>query len=656
MKFLKKWIRRFILLFFLFVLFFGGVFLYVKLSPTVPINSANNITLYDLSDQEFFKGSGGMEWVELKDISQNVILSTINCEDKNFYKHFGFDFFRIIKAMISNIQNKNWSQGASTITQQYAKNLFLDFDRTWKRKWDEAWYTLRLEAHYSKDEILEGYLNTINYGHGVYGIMNASKFYFGKEAKDLTLAEASLLAGIPKAPSNYSPITHFEEAKKRQLMILNLMKKNKVITEEEANKAYQDEITIIGKEEVEKLSSINYYQDAVIDELKTIDKIPHNYSDVNGLKIYTTFDYHAQEVLEENVKNTLPDESSLEVSSVVMRPEDGAVLALVGGRDYNRSSYNRAISSSRQVGSTMKPYLYYAALENGFTASSSFLSKATTFSLDHNKTYSPVNYNEKYGNKPISMATAIAYSDNIYAVKTHLFLGEDALINVARRVGITEKLEMIPSLPLGTNEINILHMAAGYSAFANLGYKVSPHFIRKVEDGDGNLLYERKDEKELVLNPSLVYILNNLLTATYDSSYIDYNYPTGIGLAAKLKHTYALKSGTTSSDNWNIGFNKNLLCAVWVGNDDNSELTTKDYKYSQNIWYQTVEELQKDVGVDEGWYEKPNNVVGMLVEPISGKPLSDTSKNTKLVYFLKGTEPKETDPTFDEIEQEQIQG
>ena len=656
MKFLKKWIRRFILLFFLFVLSIGGIFLYVKLSPTVPINSANNITLYYLKDQEFFKGSGGMEWVELKDISPNVISATINCEDKNFYKHFGFDFFRIVKAMISNIQNKNWNQGASTITQQYAKNLFLDFDRTWKRKWDEAWYTLRLEAHYSKDEILEGYLNTINYGHGVYGILNASKFYFGKDAKSLTLGEATLLAGIPKAPSNYSPITHFEEAKKRQLMILKLMQRNGVITEEKVNLAYQEDISIIGKEELEKLSSINYYQDAVINELKTIDKIPHNYSDVNGLKIYTTFDYHAQEVLEENVKNSIPDDSLLEVSSVVMRPEDGSVLALVGGRDYNRSSYNRAISSSRQVGSTMKPYLYYAALENGFTASSSFLSKATTFSLDHNKTYSPVNYNEKYGDKPISMATAIAYSDNIYAVKTHLFLGEDALINVARRVGITEKLEMIPSLPLGTNEINILHMAAGYSAFANLGYKVSPHFIRKVEDGEGNLLYERKDDKELVLNPSLVFILNNLLTATYDSSYIDYNYPTGIGLAAKLKHTYALKSGTTSSDNWNIGFNKNVLCAVWVGNDDNTELSTKDYKYSQNIWYQTVEELEKDVGEDEGWYEKPNNVVGLLVEPISGKPLSDTSKNTKLVYFLKGTEPKETDPTFDEVEQEQIQG
>ena len=550
MRLIKKMIRIFFFFLLILILSFGGIYLYVKFSPSVPINSANNITLYDTSGNEFFKGSGGMEWVELNDISENLILSTIYCEDKNFYKHFGFDFLRIIKALITNFQNKNWDQGASTITQQYAKNLFLDFDKTWKRKWDEAWYTLRLEAHYSKNEILEGYLNTINYGHGMYGIENASKFYFGKKAKDLSLAEASLLAGIPKAPSNYSPITHFEAAKKRQNMILNLLVQNGIITEKEKEDAYQEELVIVGDSEKESLSSIYYYLDAVIDELKSIEKIPNNYSDVDGLKIYTTFDYNAQKVLEENVKNNLPSDTSLEVSSVVMNPNDGGVIALVGGKDYNVSSYNRALSSSRQVGSTMKPYLYYAALENGFTASSSFTSQATTFFLDKDKTYSPVNYNDKYGDKPISMATAIAYSDNIYAVKTHLFLGEDALINVARRVGITEKLEKIPSLPLGTNEINILQMAQGYSAFANLGYKVEAHFIRKVEDGHGNLLYERNDEKNLVLNPSLVFILNNLLTATYDSSYIDYNYPTGIGLAAKLKHTYGLKSGTTSTDNW----------------------------------------------------------------------------------------------------------
>ena len=386
-----------------------------------------------------------------------------------------------------------------------------------------------------------------------------------------------------------------------------------------------------------------------MEELKEIDSIPKNYNDIKGLKVYTTLDYNAQSILEKNVKEAFPEESNLEVSSVVLNPKNGGVEALIGGRDYNKSSYNRAISSKRQVGSTMKPYLYYAALENGFTGSSEFLSEKTTFPIENNKTYSPVNYNDKYGNKPISMATAIAYSENIYAVKTHMFLGYDALINVSRRVGITEKLESIPSLALGTNEISILHMAAGYASFANLGYKVKPHFIEKVVDGKGNVLYKADSNEELVLNPSLVFILNNLLTATYDPLYIDYNYPTAISLSSKLKHKYALKSGTTSSDNWNIGFNKDVVCAVWVGHDNSDDLTTKDYKYAQNIWYNTVESIEKDVGEDGGWYEKPKNVVAMLVEPISGKPSEDSSKNTKLMYYLKGTEPKVTDPTFDEI-------
>ena len=643
---IKKIIKFFIILFILGIL---GVFLYVKLSPKITINSANNIVLYDKDNNIYFKGSEKKEWVSLDEISSYLIDSTVYTEDKNFYKHFGFDFLRIGKALITNFKNKSMDQGASTITQQYAKNMFLDFDKTWKRKWDEMWYTLRIEANYSKEEILEGYLNTINYGHGKYGIENASKFYFNKSSKDLSLAESSLLAAIPKAPSKYDPINNYDDAKERQLYILNTLVKNSIITEEEKNNAYNEELNIVGFSETEDLSSINYFQDAVMNELKTISTIPSNYGEVNGLKIYTTLDYNSQSILEKNIKEVFEDNDSLETSSIVMNPNTGSVLALVGGRDYNKSSYNRAIYSTRQVGSTMKPYLYYAALENGFTGSTEFLSEPTTFTLEDNKSYSPVNYNEKYGNKPISMATAIAYSENIYAVKTHMFLGYDALINVARRVGITEKLESIPSLPLGTNEINIINMARGYSSFANLGFKVTPHFIEKIEDGNGNILYQNRDDKELVLNPSLVFILNNLLTATYDPLYVDYNYPTAISLSGKLKHKYALKSGTTSTDNWNIGFNNNILCAVWVGNDDNKELTTKDYKYAQNIWYKTVEEIEKDVSEEDGWYDKPKNVVGVLVEPISGKPLEDTSKNTKLVYFLKGTEPKVSDPTFDEI-------
>ena len=649
MKLFRILYKTFKVVLVMFIILIASVFIYVKSSPKPIINSANNITLYDKDNNVFFKGNQSSEWVNLNDISDNVIKATISAEDKNFYKHFGFDIIRIIKAAFTNVVNGSTKQGASTITQQYAKNLFLDFNKTWKRKWEEALYTVKIEANYNKKQILEGYLNTINYGHGKLGIENASKYYFGKSSKELSLAEATILTAIPKAPSVYSPLTNFEACKKRQLLILDLMVKNNMISEEEKNTAYNTEVKLIGKEENETISNIYYYQDAIMNELKKIEVIPKNFSSLNGLKIYTSFDYNAQKILEDNIKNAFSDNSTLETSSVIMNPNNGEILALVGGRDYNKSSYNRAISSKRQVGSTMKPYLYYAALENGFTASSAFTSEKTTFTVDNDKEYSPINYNEKYGNKPISMATAIAYSDNIYAVKTHMFLGFDALINIAKRVGIPENLQSVASLPLGTNEINILHMAAGYSAFANLGYKVEPHCILKVVDGNGNTLYKNKEDRELVLNPSLVYILNNILTATYDPLYVDYNYPTAISLAGKLRHKYSLKSGTTSSDNWNIGYNSKYLCAVWVGHDDNEKLTTKDYKYAQNIWYKTMEKLEENSPEDADWYKKPNNVVGVLVEPISGKPSQDVNKNTKLIYFLKGTEPKETDPTFDEI-------
>lgn len=643
---IKYFFNFFKLMIILAIIAVGGIILYVKLSPKPEISTANSLILYDNNQEVFFQGNESKEWISLNDMSDHLINATIYTEDKNFYKHFGFDFLRILKASYINILSGSTKQGASTITQQYAKNLFLDFDKTWKRKWDEMWYTLKIEANYSKDQILEGYLNTINYGHGKYGIENASKFYFNKSANDLSLAEATILTGIPKSPSNYSPLNNYELAKKRQLLILELLEKNGVITEKEKNDAYNEKLEFSGQDEKEELSTLMYYQDAVMKELKSIKSIPTSYSENKGLKIYTNLDINAQKNLENTIKNTIPENSEIQTSVIMMNPESGGIVALVGGKDYNVSSYNRATDSMRQVGSTMKPYLYYAALENGFTSSSTFTSEATTFTFSDQSNYSPRNYNNTYGNKPISMGTAIAYSENIYAVKTHLFLGSDALINVARRVGITAKLENIPSLPLGTNEISIMEMAAGYSAFANLGYKVVPHLIEKVVDSEGNVLYEAKNNKELVLNSSLVYILNNLLTATYDPDYIDYNYPTAISLASKLKHTYSLKSGTTSGDNWNIGFNKNIVSAVWVGYDDNRPLNTSEYKYAQNIWFESVENYEE--GKEDQWYDMPKNVSAVLVDPISGKPANETTKNKKLMYFIKGTEPNVTDQTFDE--------
>lgn len=650
MKKKRKVLFKFVkFIFMLILLLVGGSFLYVKFSPKVQINTANSMILYDINNKVFFKGNESKEWVNLDEISPYLIDATISTEDKNFYKHFGFDFFRILKAGYINIKSGSTVQGASTITQQYAKNLFLDFDKTWKRKWDELWYTLRIEANYSKNEILEGYLNTINYGHGKYGIENASKYYFDKSAKDLTLAEASLLTGIPKAPANYSPLVNYDLAKERQLSILKLMVKNELITEYEMLEAYNTELRFVGNSEKEELTTLMYYHDAVIDELESIDTIPDSYNYITGLKIYTNLDIDAQKELEKNILDSIPEESEIETSAVMMNPNTGGIIALVGGRNYNKSSYNRATDSIRQVGSTMKPYLYYAALESGFTTSSSFTSEATTFTFSNQDDYSPQNYNNTYGNKPISMATAVAYSENIYAVKTHLFLGSDSLINVARRVGITANLEAIPSLPLGTNEINIIEMAAGYAAFANLGYKIKPHLIEKVVDGNGNVLYEADNEKELVLNSSITFILNNMLTATYDPLYIDYNYPTAVSLSSKLTHKYSLKSGTTNGDNWNIGYNKDIVCAVWIGYDDNRSLNTSEYKYSQNIWYKSIEAYEEGKTDEEVWYEVPKNVSAVFVEPISGKPITDTTQKKKLMYFIKGTEPLSTDPVFDEM-------
>ena len=327
-----------------------------------------------------------------------------------------------------------------------------------------------------------------------------------------------------------------------------------------------------------------------------------------------------------------------------MQPDNGAVLALVGGVNYNESQFNRAINAKRQVGSTMKPFLYYSALESGFTSASSFISEKTTFSFASNKTYTPKNYNDRYANGPLSMGAAIAYSDNIYAVKTHLFLGEEKLVSISNRLGIGNRLEAVPSLALGTEEISLMSMVSAYSAFANMGYKVEGHLIKKIEDSKGNILYEYKNEKVNILNESLVFILNEMLTYTYDKDFINYNYPTLISLAPRMTNKYAIKSGTTNTDMWIIGYNKNAVLGVWTGYDDNRNFDNNVSGFHKDIWIETMEGYLKDK--KNTWYEAPNNIIGVIVDPITGALVNDESKKGKIFYFLKGTEPY-TEKTYD---------
>lgn len=644
MKIIKKIWKISVFFCVLAALFYIGIYTYAHFTPKLEINSANSFYFYDAKG-EMFTANTNQEWVSLKDISPYLIDATISIEDKHFYSHQGFDFLRILKSLYINFKNGKTLQGASTISQQYAKNLFLNFDKTWSRKIEEAWLTIQLESHYTKDEILEGYLNTINYG-GIFGIENASWYYFDKSSKDLTLAEATILAGIPKGPSLYSPLVNEEASKKRQTLILNSMVKNDMITEEEKEKALEEELTYNGVKQKDNLVTLMYYEDAVLDELKSIKTIPSSFLKTGGLKIYTNLDMEAQKILEENMQQNIGEMEDFQVASAMMNPNNGKIVALIGGTDYSKSQYNRATKSKRQVGSTMKPFLYYAALENGFTPSTTFTSEKTIFTFSENKTYSPSNYGDTYPNKPISMASAIAYSDNIYAVKTHLFLGEDTLVDMAKRVGISSQLSPIPSLALGSEEINLLDMMTGYATLANEGYKIKPYFISKVEDTHGNILYEAKEIHENTLNKSIVYVLNEMLTGCYSSDFVDYTYPTCMTIAPTLTHKYAIKSGTTDTDHLIFGYYKDMLLGIWGGYDDNRKSDVKNGTKIKQMWASTMEDYLQNH--EYKWYEIPKNVIGVLVDPISGELATENSQKKKMFYYIKGTEPSSTNSSFDD--------
>ena len=642
MKSIKKISKIITFLIIIFMFSYFGIYFVASLTNKLDINTSNGYYLYN-NENNLINGTSD-QWIKLENISNNLINATISIEDKNFYKHQGFDYLRIIKSIFINIKNRKKLQGASTITQQYARNLFLNFDKTWERKIKEAWLTIRLESQYSKKEILEGYLNTINYG-GVYGIENASYYYFNKSASELSLAEATILAGIPKSPNNYSPILNYDNSKKRQYLVLKSMVNNKYITEDEMNKAYNTNLTFYGYLENNNLKTLRYFQDSVMSELDTLE-LPSSFLDTGGIKIYTTLDMNAQNILENAINDNFTSED-MQLSSIIMDPNNGEILALTGGKDYSKSQYNRALYAKRQVGSTLKPFLYYSALENGFTESTTFTSEETTFVFSNNQTYSPANYNNKYGYKNITMAAAIAYSENIYAVKTHLFLGEETLVETLKRVGITSKIEAIPSLALGSEEITLKEMVNGYSTLASGGYKTKPHFIKKIEDSNNNILYEFKESKEQVLNSSLVYITNEMLTSTYNYNFIDYNYPTCYDIASKLTKKYSIKTGTTDTDHLIFGYNKDIVVGIWSGYDDNRDTPNSNGKQIKNIWVDIVENYLKEK--DTSWYDLPNNVVGVLVDPISGELANNNTKRPTMFYYIKGTEPTYQDVNLENL-------
>lgn len=636
-----KWALRISLIFILMMVFaLASLWIWAKIEGPPPVKVPKPTSFYDTSGKIYGKWNyqnKNQAWVGLEHVAPKLREATVAIEDKRFYQHHGFDIRRILGAAIADTRSLSKAQGASTITMQYAKNLFLTNEKTWTRKLNEAFYTMRLEMNYSKNTILEGYLNTIYYGHGTYGIQAASKYYFNKKAADLTLAEASMLAGIPNGPSLYSPYLHFNQAKKRQQTVLNAMAASGYITKAQAKAAFHSKLNLV-RHHPEEEKKAPYFQDAVKNELKNKLHLSDKMLATGGLKVYTTLNSNMQKAAEFWVKNTITAGSKIQTALVAMDPRTGGVEALIGGRDYERSAYNRALYAKRAPGSTFKPFLYYAALRNGFTPATELKSAPTTFTFDDGKArYAPNNFGGYYADQPITLAQALALSDNIYAVKTHLSIGMDQLVKTAAKAGITSPLSPIPSLALGSEPVSVLEMARGYATLANEGAKVEPHLITMVTDNKGNVLYNWHSQTKQVLNPQTTFVLSQLMTGIFDKRLDGYTKVTGSGVAGMLTHKMAAKTGSTATDSWMVGFTPNLVTSVWTGYDKGETISTyPDSGYAKDIWAHFMESALE--GKPRNSFQPPKGVVAVKIDPKTGQ-LAAKQCPGRLTYFVKGTAP-----------------
>lgn len=613
-------------------------FHYIKNQKLPEISDLKKIEFYSIDQKKYFELNNKHtdNYVNLDKVSEHLVNAILSVEDQHFFEHHGFNYRRIIKSIIDNISSMSKKYGASTITQQYARNLYLTHEKSYLRKLKEAYYTIILESNYSKTDILEGYLNTIYFGHGIYGIGDAVKFYYNKEPLELTIAEAAVLAAIPKGPSLYSPINNFEKNNARKEIILKLMLDEKKITLAEYENALNEEIEVIGKQPKNIYQTAPYFQDIIMYELEKHGLIDDPF--INGIKVYTTLDLALNEIAEQAVNNLYNPNSTIETGVYALDPLTGYVKTVIGGRNYYYSQYNRALAGQRHPGSTIKPLLYYAALEYGFTPTTTFKSEPTTFYLNNgSEKYSPSNFQNIYAHDDVTMAYALAVSDNIYAIKTHLFLGESTLINIAKRLGITAQMKPVPSLALGSTEIKLSELTNAYAQFANLGKKISPVYITKITDLNDFVLYEHKLENEQILNPDLCFILNHMLTGMFDPN-MSYNQSvTGLSIHNQLSHKYAGKSGSTDYDNIMIGFNPELVVGVWTGYDKQVPLVTYEEKgYSKRVWLKIMENYFSNK--KPSWYDPPKNVTPILIDPIGGK-VNAKNRYAKILYYMKGTEP-----------------
>ncbi len=505
-------------------------------------------------------------FVPLASIPRTLRDAVIATEDKRFYSHFGVDPIGIVRALYQNYRRGRIAEGGSTITQQLTKVLFLTPDKSIERKLKEAVLALELERRYSKDRILEMYLNQVYFGQGAYGVEAAARTYFGKSVSQLTLKEAALLAGLPRAPSAYSPFDHPDAAKRRRAIVLERMVEVRVLKPADARGVMASDLGLLPPER--RRNTAQYFLDYVQQALEA--KFGADMVFKGGLHVYTTLNPTMQLAAEQSLREGLKALESRTTAGGPERPE-GAILtidpqtgyirAMVGGYDFFRSEFNRAVQARRQPGSAFKPFVYVAALEAGLTPATFVDDSPVSYPVGRNgQPWKPDNYDRKFRG-PTTLQQAVEESVNVVTVKLQELIGITRTMQVARRMGISSSLNTDLTLALGSSDLTLLELTSAYGALANQGVWMEPTAIRYVTDDPGKLLWEQVPQGKEALSPETAYVITTMLRGVVER---------GTGQAAKaLGRPIAAKTGTTNdySNAWFIGFTPHLVTGVWVGHD-----------------------------------------------------------------------------------------
>ncbi|OPY88629.1 MAG: Penicillin-binding protein 2D [Smithella sp. PtaU1.Bin162] len=589
--------------------------------------------------------------IKIDEVPKIVHHAFIAAEDSRFYQHQGFDMQSISRALFKNFEAGHIVQGASTITQQVAKMMYLSPEKKYMRKVREAILAYKIDKYLTKDEILNLYLNQIYLGHGTYGIESASLGYFGKSAKSLTLPEAAMLAGLPKAPSTYSPFLHYDKAKQRQIYVLTRMVEDAYISPSEMKRAAETPMKLRPVKPKDKVAA--YFIESVRRYVQ--EKYGADVLYKEGLSIYTTLNLSAQKYAREAIEQgltELEDREKYEHGLVqgalyCMDVKTGAIRAMVGGRDFNKSEFNRATQSRRQPGSAFKPLIYTAAFDKGMNPSTRFVDSPVVFEdvSKEDGLWKPKNFDEKFLG-PITMRTALVQSRNVVTIKILQEIGIDYAASYAMNMGITSPISRNLSLALGTSGITLQEMVRAYGVLANEGKKVTPYFIKKIVDRTGNVFEETKVQSEQVIDPRIAFMTTYIMQDVVES---------GTGRRVKsIGRPVAGKTGTTNDvrDAWFIGFTPSTITGIWVGFDQEISLGKKEVggRAAAPMWLYFMEKYLSNTPVEA--FPIPEGIVFVKVDSKTGVPVKEAGKGTIYECFLESAQPGEkTDDIADDKEE-----